>query len=88
MMQLSQIGFRTMATTEPILDFDLDEMVALLKSFKPEQVNIGCNSNPGVILPEPSKEKLVALIHELREFVPTVELKSNSKRILGDIESV
>ena len=69
-------------------DFDLDDMVALLKSFKPEQVNIGCNSNPGVILPEPSKEKLMALIHELREFVPTVELKSNSKRILGDIENV
>ena len=88
MMQLSQMGFRTMATTEPILDFDLDEMVALLKSFNPEQVNIGCNSNPGVILPEPSKEKLVALIRELREFVPAVELKSNSKRILGDIESV
>ena len=88
MVKLSQMGFRTMATTEPCLDFDLDEMVALLKSFKPEQVNVGCNSNPGIILPEPSKEKLVALIHELREFVPTVELKSNSKRILGDNVSV
>jgi len=76
--------FKTHVTLEPIIDFDLPEMVALIRQCNPVQVNIGANSSYGKKrnISEPTPEKVNALISELRAFVPVVHLKSNLKRIM------
>ena len=68
-------------TIEPIMDFDVVEFLALIKSCEPQYVNIGADSgNNG--LPEPSKEKVLNLIKGLKSFT-SVHLKKNLNRILG-----
>lgn len=67
-------------TIEPIIDFDLDEMVELIKMCNPVQVNIGADSGRNN-LPEPSRDKLIGLISQLQEFT-TIHKKSNLERLL------
>jgi hypothetical protein len=50
-------GYGKMITVEPILDFDLDQFVRMIKICEPEQVNIGADSGNNR-LPEPSPEKI------------------------------
>ena len=70
---------RKMITIEPIIDFDLMELIELIKKVRPEWVNIGADSK-GHHLPEPSKEKVITLIEELKKFTE-VKIKPNLKRI-------
>ncbi|HUU86923.1 MAG TPA: hypothetical protein VMX17_04130 [Candidatus Glassbacteria bacterium] len=70
---------KTYVTIEPVMDFDLKEMVELTKRCNPEQVNIGADSGNNN-LPEPPKDKLLALIDELQKFT-VINNKSNLKRI-------
>jgi protein gp37 len=72
---------RRMVTIEPILDFDLEPLVEMIKRIAPEWVNIGADSK-GHNLPEPSKEKIEALITELRKFTE-VKIKDNLKRLIN-----
>ena len=72
---------KTYVTIEPIMDFDLDKMVALIKMCNPKQVNIGADSGNNH-LPEPSKEKVLQLIDELQKFT-VIHNKKNLKRIIG-----
>jgi DNA repair photolyase len=67
-------------TIEPIMDFDLKEMVQLIKMCDPQKVNIGADSK-GNHLPEPSKENLLELISELQKFT-TIDRKTNLARLL------
>ena len=67
-------------TIEPIMDFDLKEMTLLIEDCLPTQVNIGADSGNNN-LPEPSKEKILALISELEKFTK-VKQKSNLARLL------
>jgi DNA repair photolyase len=67
-------------TIEPIMDFDLEEFVEIIKECNPLQVNIGADSGNNN-LPEPSKEKLLQLIDELKKFT-IIHNKSNLKRLL------
>jgi len=80
MQRVSEYGLETYVTVEPIMDFDLQEMVGLLKQCNPQQINIGANTSK-VNLPEPPKEKILQLITELEKFTK-VEQKSNLKRLL------
>jgi DNA repair photolyase len=73
--------FPKQVTIEPIFDFDLDELVLLIKMANPDQVNIGADSKNNH-LPEPSKEKLLALIDELQKFT-TIARKTNLARLLN-----
>lgn len=73
-------GFEKHVTIEPIFNFDLDEMVALIKMCDASKINIGADSKNNH-LPEPSKEKLLALIHELKQFT-TIYQKRNLSRLL------
>ena len=77
---LSDCGFETFVTIEPIMDFNLNEFVELIKMCNPEQVNIGCDSGNNH-LPEPSKEKVLQLIKELQKFT-VIHNKSNLSRLL------
>jgi hypothetical protein len=70
---------RKMITIEPVMDFDTTEFAELIKSCNPEQVNIGADSGHNH-LPEPSPEKIAALIEALRPYTK-VYLKPNLKRL-------
>lgn len=78
---MSKITLDKYVTIEPIIDFDLSEMVKLIKQCNPIQVNIGADSGNNH-LPEPSKEKLLALIDELKKFT-IIDQKRNLSRILN-----
>jgi len=73
-------GFEKQVTIEPIFDFDLSDMVTFIKVCHPSKVNIGADSK-GHNLPEPSKEKLLALIDELQKFT-IIDRKTNLSRLL------
>ena len=66
-------------TIEPILDFDLDELVDIIKLIKPVQVNIGADSGKNG-LPEPSIEMVKLLIEQLQTFT-TISKKRNLERL-------
>lgn len=73
-------GYERYVTIEPIMDFDLEELVNLIRWCKPTQVNIGADSGNNH-LPEPSKEKLLDLIGALKEFT-IIDQKRNLSRLL------
>lgn len=73
--------FPKYVTIEPIMDFDINEMVDLIKMCNPIQVNIGADSGNNK-LPEPTKEKVLALIDELKTFT-TIDQKRNLTRLLA-----
>lgn len=80
--RLDMIANRTysvMVTLEPLLDFDLEPFVKMIKECRPKWVNIGADSK-GHKLPEPKPEKIGALINELENFTE-VKLKPNLERI-------
>lgn len=79
MNTISLLGLKTYVTIEPIMDFDLYEMVELIRKFNPLQVNIGADSK-GHCLPEPSEIKLEDLI-DLLNFTK-VKLKDNLRRLM------
>jgi len=70
-------------TIEPILDFDLNEFMAMLRKANPVSINIGADSGNNH-LPEPEPEKIRELIKELEKFTK-VHLKKNLKRLLPEI---
>jgi DNA repair photolyase len=65
---------------EPIMDFDSNNFVEMLKDCCPVQINVGADSC-GNNLPEPSKDKILDLISALKKFT-TVKLKKNLNRLL------
>lgn len=79
MRKLSECGYKTMVTIEPILDFLPMTFLDLIKMANPTWVNIGADSK-GHKLPEPSKEKLDEFIKKLQTETD-VKLKTNLNRI-------
>lgn len=71
---------RHFISIEPILDFNLIPFVDWFKRVQPVFVSIGADSQKHN-LPEPSAEKVKALIEELKKFTE-VKLKDNLNRIL------
>jgi DNA repair photolyase len=80
MTELPKMGFSTMITIEPVMDFDSPYFVESIKRCNPIQVNIGADSGNNR-LPEPPKEKVLKLIAELEKFTK-VGLKKNLGRLL------
>ncbi len=79
MEKIAGHGIQTYVTLEPIMDFDLEEFVELIKMCKPVQVNIGAESFRRINLPEPSKA--VQLVDLILLLIPTttVKIKKNLK---------
>jgi len=67
-------------TIEPIMDFDLESLVSMIRVNKPTQVNIGADSGNND-LPEPSQDKIEELFEELNVFTK-VKLKANLNRLI------
>ena len=80
MNEIAHAGIETFVTIEPIMDFDLKEMVHYIETCLPTQVNIGADSGNNN-LPEPPKEKILALIDELKKFT-VIDQKRNLTRLL------
>jgi len=76
---ISYLSARPFITIEPILDFQLNRFVALIKDCHPQMVSIGADSG-GHNLPEPNASKINSLILELAKFT-TVYQKKNLSRI-------
>ena len=82
MKHLADLGFKTMVTVEPIMDFtDVVAFAELLESIHPGQVNFGANTSKTVKLKEPTKVKILALIAELESRGITIPRKSNLDRL-------
>lgn len=63
-------------TLEPLMDFDLEEMINRIWKIRPEVVWVGYNSRPKQVqLPEPPLSKTLELIDELKKFT-TVRTKT------------
>lgn len=77
---MERIGLRKFVTIEPVLDFNADSFIDLIKRVSPEQVNIGADSGHNN-LPEPDAEKLNGFIASLKGFT-NIENKRNLERIL------
>jgi DNA repair photolyase len=67
-------------TIEPIMDFDLEPFVELVKRCEPEQVNIGADSG-GNELPEPTMDKVLELVDCLKRFT-VIAQKRNLNRLM------
>jgi DNA repair photolyase len=78
--QLAEQGYRTHVTVEPVIDFDLEEMLRLIRMTKATQVNIGADSGHNH-LPEPPRGKVVDLIMELEKFTRVIQ-KKNLRRLV------
>lgn len=77
MAKIANYGIKTFVTIEPIMDYDIDELVSLIKMCKPEQVNIGANTYTEIQLPQPSNgNKLVSLILQLIPYTRIKEKKN------------
>ena len=81
MNEIANRGIETYLTIEPIIAFDINELVRLIRLCKPVQVNIGANTNNDVSLPEPSKKDISALVSLIKDECK-VEIKSNLKRLV------
>lgn len=73
-------------TIEPIMDFDVRELISMVRFCEPKQVNIGADSC-GHKLPEPSGDKVRELIAGLEGFT-TVKPKKNLHRLLRANEKI
>jgi len=78
MSELAAKGIPTYVTCEPLLEFDLPDLVSMLKACHPQQVNVGRNSRREILLPEPTSNDVQVLISELSTF-SKVEVKKNAK---------
>ena len=73
-------GAKTFITIEPIMDFDVQEFGTLIVLAEPSFVNIGADSK-GHGLPEPSMEKVAALIDLLAGAGIEIREKHNLERL-------
>jgi protein gp37 len=73
--------WKRFVTIEPIMDFDLEKFVVMIRAISPAFVAIGADSK-GHGLIEPPAEKVRSLIDELRRFT-SVREKENLRRLLG-----
>jgi DNA repair photolyase len=79
MLSFRFMDYRKFVTIEPVLQFNLENLVQIIRIAEPTWVNIGADSK-GHNLPEPSWPKVQALIAELSKFTK-VHQKSNLERL-------
>lgn len=68
-------------TIEPILDFDVDEMLKLIETAEPSFINIGADSK-GHGLIEPPADKIIRLIGFITMMGIEIREKSNLDRLI------
>lgn len=86
MEEISMRGIKTYVTAEPLMDFDLEEMIECIKRCNPVQVNFGRESFREVEIPEPNNEKVEKLVAEVAKFTERIVVKKNA--LLGVTKDV
>jgi DNA repair photolyase len=76
---IGEIDLPKFITIEPILDFDVDELLQIIQSCDPQKVILGADSGRNN-LPEPDKIKIEKLIGGLLQFTK-IEVKQNLTRL-------
>jgi len=71
---------RMMISIEPIMDFDLENFLYMLRKIKPEFISIGADSKKNDLI-EPSSKKIKELIYHLKGFTKVI-IKNNLNRLL------
>ena len=77
MEEISKRGIKTYVTAEPLMDFDLEEMVECIRRCNPVQVNFGKESKGLIKLPTPDDKKILELITEVAKFTDQIVEKKN-----------
>jgi DNA repair photolyase len=77
MEEIAGLGFKTMVTAEPLIQFDLTDMVSIINRCQPKLVNIGRNTCRNIQLPEPETEEVRGLVTSLSDFT-RVKIKKNA----------
>ncbi len=80
-MGMAALGGRKFITVEPIMQFDLAEMVRLIVAAQPEWINIGADSKRHH-LPEPTQDEVFALVSALQHRGIEVRKKFNLDRLV------
>jgi len=80
MRDLNKRGREVTITIEPIMDFDMEEMVQMIEICGPSWVSIGADSKRHN-LPEPERDKVLELESKLSKFTK-VYFKDNLDRII------
>jgi len=80
MEAMAQVYLPKMISLEPIMDFEPVMLIHWIARIKPEFVSIGADSG-NHHLPEPSGDKVKALIEALKE-ITEVKIKDNLSRLL------
>ena len=75
-----QMKGRKFVTIEPVLDFDVDILAKWIGEINPEFLNLGADSK-NHNLPEPTVEKIFALVDELKKYGIELREKHNLKRL-------
>lgn len=81
MCLVRELGFKVTVTIEPIMRFDINELVPIITDIDPEWVSIGADSKKHD-LPEPDADDVKLLIHMISQNYEVV-VKENLKRIIG-----
>ena len=82
---LGRLTGRKFVTIEPVMDFDLAGMQAILHMARPNFICIGADSK-GNNLDEPSPQKIKHLLMLVEEMGIEIRAKNNLERILGSEE--
>lgn len=68
MREVANYGIPIYVTCEPLMNFDLGELVEMTRMCSPQQVNIGRNSQYDIALLEPTADEVKMLKAELEKF--------------------
>lgn len=77
---ISMVDRERFLTIEPIMSFDLELFLELIKLAKPNWVNVGCDSKNNH-LPEPSAAEVQLLIEGIKKLGIEIRKKANLERL-------
>ena len=77
---MRRIPGRKFVTVEPVMDFDVAILAYWISDINPEFLNLGADSK-GHGLPEPSVEKIMELVAELKKYGIELREKHNLQRL-------
>jgi len=80
MLAMEKLSGRKFVTIEPVLDFDVDILAGWIDRIRPEFLNLGADSKEND-LPEPTVEKIMALVDKLAEYGIELREKHNLSRL-------
>jgi hypothetical protein len=80
MLAMEKIQGRKFITIEPVMDFDVDVLASWIDRIRPEFLNLGADSK-NHNLPEPTIDKINALVTKLKEYGIEVREKHNLQRL-------